>query len=241
MPFRRISTKHFNKFFLLLFILLLLFTDHAFGWHDETHLAVAKAAGYYKWYNATGADMAKIKAGWVEGYNHFFNNSKKKEITPEMVLDQAARYNHPNDKEGHLYGAIIASIREYKKIIKESKYAEYHIAFCVHYIADLSQPLHNIAYDDFNKSRHSENDGIIDNNILENLVKIRKHMYNVNLRRDHFEYDLAKEIARVANQARRLGYMLKKTNRNMTEDEAYTQLGHSTSLLKAVLAHINKK
>jgi hypothetical protein len=66
-------------------------------------------------------------------------------------------------------------------------------------------------------------------------------MYNVNLRRDHFEYDLAKEIARVANQARRLGYRLKKTNRNMTEDEAYTQLGHSTSLLKAVLAHINKK
>jgi hypothetical protein len=65
-------------------------------------------------------------------------------------------------------------------------------------------------------------------------------MYSIKLRRDHFEYDLAKEIARVANQARRLGYMLKKADRNMTKDEAYAQLGHSTSLLKAVLEHFNK-
>lgn len=42
----------------------------AFGWHDETHLAVAKAAGYSKWYNAVGADITKTKAGSIEFYNH---------------------------------------------------------------------------------------------------------------------------------------------------------------------------
>ncbi|MGW8272555.1 MAG: hypothetical protein ACWGN7_04105, partial [Thermodesulfovibrionales bacterium] len=30
--------------------------EEAYAWHDETHLAVAKAAGYFKWYNAAGAD-----------------------------------------------------------------------------------------------------------------------------------------------------------------------------------------
>ena len=45
---------------------------NAFGWFDETHLAVAKAAGYHKWYNVVGPDIAKIKAGDVEKYNHFF-------------------------------------------------------------------------------------------------------------------------------------------------------------------------
>ena len=66
-------------------------------------------------------------------------------------------------------------------------------------------------------------------------------MYPVNLRRDNFEYDLANEIARIANQARKLGRTLKKENRDMTKEEAYIQLGHSASLLKAVLTHFGKK
>ena len=30
-------------------------------WQDETHLAIAKAAEYYKWYHAVGPDIARIK------------------------------------------------------------------------------------------------------------------------------------------------------------------------------------
>jgi len=47
---------------LIIFLLNLFIVTNlsiAFGWHDETHLAVAKAAGYSKWYNAVGADMTK--------------------------------------------------------------------------------------------------------------------------------------------------------------------------------------
>jgi hypothetical protein len=43
-----------SQFFALL--LLLCFPNISSAWHDETHLAVAKAAGYYKWYNAAGPD-----------------------------------------------------------------------------------------------------------------------------------------------------------------------------------------
>lgn len=42
----------------------------SFAWFDETHLVIAKAAGYSKWYNAAAADVAKGKLGNLEGPNH---------------------------------------------------------------------------------------------------------------------------------------------------------------------------
>jgi hypothetical protein len=225
-----------------LIALLLLFTlpcpNVALCWHDETHLAVAKAAGYNKWYNAVGADMAKIKAHLIESNNHYFNNNDNVEVTPEMVMGQAGRYNDPLDTEGHLYWAIIASLREYSETKEKGKYAEYHLAFCVHYVTDLSQPLHNTPYDDFNRMHHHVNDGIVDDGILKNIFKIKENMYPIHMNHENFEGDLAKEIARIANEARLLGFTLRKENRDMTKEEAYKQLGHSASLLMAILEHL---
>jgi hypothetical protein len=213
----------------------------ALAWNDGTHLAVAKAAGYFKWYNAAGADMAKIKAGHIEQYNHYFDNNEEKEVTPLMVLSQADRYNSPDDSKGHLYGAIIAALREFKNTSQEGRYPEYHVAFCAHYVGDLSQPLHNTSNDDFNKEHHSANDGIVEKEILGDLSHIRKNMYSITLRPDHFEEDLAKEISRIANLSRELGLRLRKENRDMTKEEAYRQLGHSASLLKAILKYLGKE
>lgn len=225
-------------FFLILSITLCL--APASGWHDETHLAVAKAAGYAKWYNAVGADIAKVKAGKVEYYNHYFNNTDNFEVTPLIVRDQIARYNSPSDSEGHLYGAIIASLREYKKALQAGKYAEYHMAYCVHYVGDLSQPLHHLPYDNFNKSHHQSNDGIVENEVLKNMHLIEKNMYSININPARFEEDLSKEISRIANISRTLGLKLREENRDMTSEEAYMQLGHSASLLKAILKYLEK-
>ncbi len=219
---------------------LLSLAGTAQGWHDKTHLAIAKVAKYEMWYNAAGPDIAKIKAGDVEGYNHWYNNNWKSEITPQTVTNQISRYNKANvllDIDGHLYGAIIAALREYETTVKTGKYAEYHLVYCVHYIGDLSMPLHNIPYDDYNRDHHTFNDGIVDQEVLEHPEKIERHMYRIALRDDHFEADLIHEIARIANISRRLGYKLQAENRNMTPEEAYIQLGHSASLLKAVLQH----
>ena len=140
------------------------------------------------------------------------------------------------DEEGHLYGAIIASLRDYKIKKAAGKYAEYHMAFAVHYIADLSQPLHNVQYDQFNKTHHSANDGIVDVDILDKIKEIEKNMYEIKLSSDNFEGDLAKEIARIAIISRQLALKMNAENRDMTKEEAYIQLGHSASLLKAVLS-----
>jgi hypothetical protein len=230
------------KIIVLSLISLFIIEVHAArAWHDETHLAAAQAAGYYKWYNATGADIAKIKAGSIEAYNHFFNNPLNRDVTPALVFKQIRRYNSPRHLQGHLYGAIIASLREYKSAVDEKKYAQYHLAFCVHYITDLSQPLHNIPYDDFNRKHHVVNDGTVNREVLDNVDKIKKNMYPIQLSGDKFEEDLAREIARIANLSRHLGLRLKKENRDLTKEEAYIQLGHSASLMKAVLKHLGKK
>ena len=220
--------------------LLLFLHSVAYGWYDKTHLTIAKVAGYERWFNAVGADIAKIKAGNVEACNHVFNNNENREITPEQVLSQAARYNDPRDTEGHLYGAIIAALREYKKSTLARKYAEYHLAYCAHYAGDLSQPLHNLPNDEYNQLYHHKNDGIVDDEIFENSDRIKANMQNIVLRPDTFEQDLAREIARLANTARYLGLRLKRENRIMTKDEAYRQLGHSASLLRAILVYLGK-
>jgi len=65
-------------------------------------------------------------------------------------------------------------------------------------------------------------------------------MYPINLKPNNFEKDLANEIARIANDARGLGRKLRKENRDMTKEEAYRQLGHSASLLKAILGYVGQ-
>ena len=222
-------------------VLLVLFSSSpAWTWHDQTHLTIAKVAGLKSWYNAAGPDLAKIKAGNIESYNHWFNNNAEVEVTSRTVLDQIERYNKNNilwDTEGHLYGAIIASLRAYETDRSDGKYAQYHLAYCAHYLGDLSQPLHNVPYDLFNQSFHSLSDGVVEKTIMQEPQKISGHMYAVILRPDRFEEDLASEIARIANISRKLGYKLRTENRNITKEEAYVQLGHSASLLKAVLQH----
>jgi hypothetical protein len=208
-------------------------TGHA--WHDKTHIAIARAAGYQYWFNAAGADITKIKAGDIEEKNHYYNNYENKPVTDKIVLDQVKQYNSPTDDEGHLYGAIVAALRDYQKKKSSGKYAEHYMAFAVHYIGDLSQPLHNILYDHFNKTHHSANDGIVDKDILDKIKEIEKNMYDIKLTNDNFDEDLAKEIARIANISRQMGMKLKADNRNMTKENAYAQLGHSASLLRAVL------
>jgi hypothetical protein len=83
--------------------------NHASAWHDETHVAILKAAGYHKWFNATGADMAKIKAGKKEAHNHYCNQARGTVVTSQTGLRQVDLYNQIDEK-GHLYGAIIASL-----------------------------------------------------------------------------------------------------------------------------------
>jgi hypothetical protein len=211
--------------------LVLLIAGQAAAWYDETHMAVARAAGYPKWYNAAAADIARVKAGKREGYNHYSNHFPGAVITEAEVIGQISLYD-TMDGKGHLYGAVVASLRNVLEADRNGKYAENHMAYCVHYIGDLSMPLHHTALNEFNKERHAKNDGIVNNEVMANLDRIRTYPIRIDA-----EADLVKEIARIANLSLALGLRMEAENRNMTPDEAYGQLGHSASLLRAVLEY----
>jgi hypothetical protein len=70
----------------IIIIVILSLPRASLVWLDETHLTIAKAAGYQKWYNTAGADIAKVKAGDKEGHNHYTNNPPDTVVTPKMVL-----------------------------------------------------------------------------------------------------------------------------------------------------------
>ncbi len=211
----------------------------ALAWHDKTHLSVAEAAAFDLWYSAAAPDVAKSKSEFraAEEKNHYFNNNAGKEVDAALVMSQIERYNKPDDVEGHLYGAIIGAVRAYKAEKDTGKYAEYPLVFCAHYIADLSMPLHNTPYDDFNKSRHSINDGIIESSVRNNIGYIQRKIEDITILN---EADLACEIAKVANSARDLGIKIREEKRDMSQNEVYTQVIRSSSLLKAVLKYAAK-
>jgi hypothetical protein len=176
--------------------------------------------------------MIREKMWNREGHNHFVNNPRGSVVTPEMVIAQIEKYNKI-DPRGHLYGAIIASLRDYIKQKKVGKYGEYHLAFCAHYVADLSQPLHNIENNAFNQANHKDIDGIINDEIMGNLDKIKIYPIKIDS-----EEDLIREVVRIANLSMALGYKLEDEKRVLAKDEAYQQVGHSVSLFKAILDYM---
>jgi hypothetical protein len=228
----------------------------AHSWHDATHMAVVKAAGLDDYiYLAVGADMAKDKSGGHEDGNHYRNNARGAIVTADMVLDQVRDYNCRCSGEGHLYGAIIAAIDQYRERAGRGKYGRYPLGFAMHYIGDLSMPLHNVEFNDFNKAWHAANDGVVEGGgseatgarVARIAARIRIKMASLPpVRLPPVKADIAKfnralahRIAEIANRAIALGYAMQDSHPQrpiMTEDEAYRQLAESAALLKAVYA-----
>jgi len=210
--------------------LWLVLCPPAAAWHDATHLAIAQAAGFDHWYLAVGADMAKVKAGAIEQGNHYVYNDPGTVVTRQAVLDQIPHYNDPHDRQGHLYGAIVAAVRKYREAVRKGQYAVYHLGYCAHYVGDLSQPLHHTPFNSYNRRHHRLTDGIIDDEVRAQLYRIKPYRIDIDS-----EEDLIREVVRIANLSLTLAHTLEKENRLLTKAEAYEQIGHSASLLKAIL------
>lgn len=226
------------------------------AWHDATHMAVMKAAGLDNYaYLAVGADMAKEKSGGYEEGNHYRDNPRGTAVTAEMVLDQVRDYNCRCDDGGHLYGAIIAALNQYRERRDNGKYARYPLGFAAHYIGDLSMPLHNVEYNDFNKANHSANDGVVEGDLSEPTdAKVARIAQGIRQRMQglppyrlpsaavdpkRFDRELAKRIAEIASRTMALGYAMQDAippRTLMSEEEAYGQLAWSALLLKTAYA-----
>lgn len=243
-------------------IFALFLSAPALAWHDATHMAVMQAAGLGNdAYLAVGADIAKEKAGDVEARNHYNNTPRGVEITPALVLAQVNDYNNPGDVDGHLYGAIVAALDDYRKRSAEGKYGRYPLGYAGHYIGDLSMPFHHIVYNAFNQENHAANDGIVEvtgPKTEPTYVKVGRLAAEIQERMAllpplqlpaaktdlaAFNQALAQEIAAIANRAKAIGYAMQEANpprTRLTEAEAYAQLAQSARLLKAAYAAIER-
>ena len=71
--------------------------------------------------------------------------------------------------------------------------------------------------------------------MLDNLDRIKIHPIKI-----ASEEDLAREVAKIANDAKELGYKLEEENRLLTIEEAYRQISRSASLFRAILDYVSK-
>ena len=74
---------------------------------------------------------------------------------------------------------------------------------------------------------------VVEDGVLDHLERIKIYAIKI-----ESEDDQVQEIPRIANLSMKLGYQLEAENRPLTKDEAYIQLGHSASLLKAILDYV---
>ena len=93
----------------------------------------------------------------------------------------------------------------------------------------------NTRYNDYNKRYHNATDGVIEAEVMANLASIQ--IYPITIRS---EADLAAEIGRIATLSLQLGYRLEAEGRMLSRAEAYGQISHSASLLKAILVYLNQ-
>lgn len=246
-----------KKLLILIFCLFFLCLCTLSAWHDATHIAIARAAGLNDLaYLAIGADMAKVKAGALEGPNHYCNLPDGKTMDASKVLAQVQDYNKVDDVDGHLYGAIIGALNEFILSGGDPKYIRYPLGYALHYLGDLSMPLHNVVYNDYNKKHHALNDAAVEGpddesfddkvaRITKGIRKKMKKMSPILLPGDIklFYTALAQKIADIANNAASLGYKMQQKSPPqtcMTEDEAYYQLAQSALLIQAIYKTIGR-
>jgi hypothetical protein len=144
---------------------------------------------------------------------------------------------------------------QYLERKSENKYARYPLGYALHYMGDLSMPLHNVVYDDFNKTNHAANDGVVeagesgstDERVARIARNIQQRMKSVPAYRlpparegvAKFNAAVARKVAEIANRAIALGFAMHDASPPrtlMTREEAYRQLAESAVLIKAVYA-----
>ncbi len=81
MKVNSIQCQAVTLFLSLVAMALYLYTSSA--WYDETHVAIAKVAGYEeKWFNAAGPAVAKTKMGDKDRHHHLANRPNGTMIKP---------------------------------------------------------------------------------------------------------------------------------------------------------------
>ena len=219
------------------------------AWTDQTHMAIAKAAGMKSYHNACVPDVAKTlsfvgRLGKNDGQAHFFDAAKTPTMDDLEAQIEMIGYQRDDAPDGYIMGAIVNSVRKAKSWTEMGKYDDYNYAIVAHYCGDLSMPLHMSVYDDFNRSHHLNIDQTLNHSevkydvqgadlIAKNIV-VDKNLKITN------EDEQKAEILKVAQESFELAQTIRKENREITKEEALQRCGRSASLFRAILIYCGK-
>lgn len=224
--------------------------QQADAWTDQTHMAIALAAGLKSFNNACAPDISHAVAKLnnlpkTDSQAHFFDANRP--ITKKDVYDQLDQIGQQRSdgNEGYVLGEILHVVREAKERTAEGKFDDYYYDVLAHYVGDMSQPLHMTIYDAYNRSHHLKTDMILDRQdvkydvdgaeIIAKELKVNKNVVF------HNEDEIVNALVILANQSHNLATQLRKENRMITQQEAITQASRAATVLHALLVYCGKK
>lgn len=235
----------------LLLILYILPVTPAMAWTDEAHMAVGLAAGYRNFQNCPSPDLSHAVAEingltQTDAQAHFLNFPADREITADDVYAQLEDLGKSREDcpDGYLFGAILHTVRLAKEKTQSGAYDEEYYAVLLHYLADISQPLHVSPFDDFNQKNHLACDDILADKEAQypvfTAMMVAGSLTVDDELRFETEEELVDAVVTLAKQAQELAGTIRKEDRIITREEAVLQLSRSATLSKAVLRYCGK-
>ncbi len=150
-------------------------------------------------------------------FKHYVNNEKDKTITVED-------FSNGDPTKGDLYKKIYdlsEKVYDNKPLSKTEK------EDLVHSLGDLSNPMHNVIYEGYNKEHHGEYDKI-------SLSKSCVEAKSIDTIQTHKQFIEAAVI--LANEAKKAGYVdIDANNMNFTRNNACKLASQSATLISAVV------
>lgn len=243
--------KFIRCFTALLLTLYLLPSAGAFAWTDQAHMAMGKAAGFRRFQNCAGIDIARTVAAinglpQTDEQAHFFNAPADYEITADDAYAQLQDIGKSREEcpEGYLLGAILHTVRLCKEKTESGAFDDEYYAVLLHYITDLSQPFHMTVYDDFNRDFHFACDDILSDTKAKYpvfaSVRLAKKLKVNNKLRFETEEELLEAVIELARQTQELANIMRSEQRNITRKEALLQISRAASLGKAAMRYCGK-
>lgn len=204
-------------------------------------MAMGLAAGFNCFHNCTAADVSHMIATingltQTDSQAHFYNYPDEYELSVDDVYAQLTDIGKSREgcPKGYLLGAILHTTRLCKEVTESGAYdAEYYAAL-LHYVADLSQPLHMSIYDDFNKTNHFICDNMLSDKEAEYPVFAAVALADELSVDDKLLFETEEELVAavidLAKQSQMLVKQMHTEQRIMTREEAIQQLSDAATL-----------
>lgn len=260
--------KPIVRAFLVTFGIILTLSSNALGWSSKTHIFIAQEAGIKNPGAACFPDLSKKDNDGFLGPLHWHDASPYTVVTQDYIdrfqitEGQYIKVGSPESKPIKIRvpdpaGVLYWKIMELYQAMKGAtgwEY-EYYLTNIAHYVADLSQPLHNFPYGSgpasdgksypevgtWAKEHHLEFDDILESSLpIDQKLEEKFRYMTIPIQIKSID-DLKMEISKIANSSIGLANKCYSEKRIITQDEALKRVALSVSLLRAIIDNTKNK